>query len=122
MRGFLRSVVNAHDAGFARAASAVSGEVMTNPDLREAFRHSLIATVSGQVGTIVARAVERGELPTSTDVELMSWLPMAVLQHVRLAEEPRPDPREVVERIVAQFFTPTAPRRRKAAGRSAVTG
>lgn len=106
MRGFLRSVVRSHDAGFARAASAVSGEVLTNAALREAFRHSLIATVAERVATVVNRAIERGELPPDTDVEMLAIVPMAVLQHARLSGDPRPDPKAIVERIVDQFFTP----------------
>lgn len=120
MAVFLGALVRSHAAGFARAASAVSGEVLTNPELREAFRHSLIATVSQRVGVIVGRAVDRGELPAGTDVELLSLLPMAVLQHVRLSAEPRADPAAVVDRIVDQFYSPAAPGRlagRRAGGR-----
>jgi AcrR family transcriptional regulator len=113
MRRFLRALVLSHKTGFARAASALSGEAASNPELREAFRHSVIGTVSDRVRTIVGRAVERGELPETTDVELLSVLPMAVLQHIRLAQEPRPAPDKVVERIVEQFYTPVARTRRK---------
>lgn len=109
MRGFLRSLVRLHEAGFARAASAVSGEVLTNAALREAFRHSLIATVTARVATVVNRAIQRGELPPSTDVEMLAIVPMALLQQARLSADPRPDPKAVVERIVDQFFTPTNP-------------
>jgi AcrR family transcriptional regulator len=118
MLEFLGELVRSHEAGFARAASAVTGEVASNPELREAFRHSVIGTVSDRVQTIVGRAVERGELPATSDVELLSVLPMAVLQHVRLAQEPRPSAILVVERIVDQFYTPTAsPTRKPRAGR-----
>jgi len=109
VHGFLSAVVTSHEDGFARAASAVSGEIMTNPELRDAFRHSLISNVSDRVSTIVERAVQRGELSSGTDVELLSLLPMAVLQHVRLAQDPRPNPHAVVDRIVEQFFSPPAP-------------
>jgi AcrR family transcriptional regulator len=119
MQRYLRALVRSHAAGFARAASAVSGEVMTNPELREAFRHSLIATVSESVGLIVGRAVARGELAANTDVELLSLLPMAVLQHLRLSEEPRADPARMVDRIVDQFYSPVTSPRRRATGRPA---
>jgi AcrR family transcriptional regulator len=119
MRLFLRALVRSHEAGFALAASAVSGEVMTNPDLRDAFRHSLITTVSQRVAVIVGRAVARGELAANTDVEMLSLLPMAVLQHVRLADEPRADPAKVVDRIVDQFYSPDPSPRRKVTGRTA---
>jgi len=109
MRRFLRALVRAHATGFAQAASAVSGEVVHNPALREAFRNSVIATVADRVETIVVRAVDRGELSPDTDVELLSVLPMALLQHVRLTREPRPQPEAVVERVVEQFYSPASP-------------
>jgi AcrR family transcriptional regulator len=116
MGAFLRELVHSHEAGFARAASAVSGEVASNPDLREAFRYSVIGTVSDRVRTTVARAVERGEVPATSDVELLSVLPMALLQHVRSSQEPRPDPEKVVERIVEQFYPPDATSSRRPRG------
>jgi hypothetical protein len=57
------------------------------------------------VRTIVQRSVDRGELPATADVELMSVLPMALLQQLRLIQEQRPG-EEMVGRIVAQFYTP----------------
>ena len=105
LRSFLLAVVTSHEAGFAKAASAVSGEILTNPKLREAFRQSLVAAVSERVAVIVRRGVARGELAEDTDIELLAVLPMAILQHLRLAGEPRPDSAVVVERIIAQFFS-----------------
>jgi hypothetical protein len=61
------------------------------------------------VRTIVARAIDRGELPETSDVELLSVLPLAVLQHLSLEFERRPD-EAVVERIVDQFYTPASAR------------
>lgn len=111
MREFLTALVRSHDSGFARAASAVTGEVANNPALRGAFRHSVIGTVSDRVRTMVVRAVERGELGATSDVDLLAVLPMALLQQIRLSQEPRPDPQKVVERIVEEFYNP-APRGR----------
>ena len=105
---FLQALVRSHGAGFARAATAVSGEVAGNPELLEAFRHSVIGTVSDRLHAIVARAVDRGELPATSDIELLAVLPLAVLQHLRLARESRPTAADIVERIVDQFYTPTA--------------
>ncbi len=55
--------------------------------------------------TIVQRAVDRGELPPTADVELLSVLPMALLQRLRLIHDQRPG-EELADRIVAEFYTP----------------
>jgi AcrR family transcriptional regulator len=104
---FLRALVRSHGAGFVRAATAVSGEVASNPELLEAFRHDVIGTVVDRLRVIVARAVDRGELPETSDVDLLAVLPLALLQHQRLAREARPAA-DLVERIVDQFYTPAA--------------
>jgi AcrR family transcriptional regulator len=102
---FLRAVVRSHRAGFARAASAVSGEIESNPELRDAFRHSVVGTTTDRVRAILGRAVERGELPRTTDTDLLAMLPLAILQQAMRVAERRPAPEAIVERIVDQFFT-----------------
>jgi AcrR family transcriptional regulator len=102
---FLRALLRSRSAA-SRAVAAISGEVAINPELREAWRRGLAGTLMACVGTIVARAVDRGELPETSDVELLSVLPLALLQHLSLEHERRPDD-EVVARIVDQFYTPT---------------
>jgi hypothetical protein len=86
--------------------AAVSGEVASNSELREAWRRGLAGTLTACVRTIVVRAVDRGELDEASDVELLSVLPLAVLQHLSLEFDQRPDD-AVVARIVDQFYTPT---------------
>ena len=107
MLAFLRALLRSRGAA-SRAVAAVSGEVASNPELREAFHRGVAGALLASVRTIVERAVARGELPATTDVELLSVLPQAVLQHWKLAYERRPDD-EVVARIVDQFYTPAAP-------------
>jgi AcrR family transcriptional regulator len=104
MREFLRELMQPRSAA-AWALPAVAGEAMINPELREAFRRGVTPTLAGSVHAIVQRAVDRGELPASTDVELLSVLPAALLQQLRLVHERRPD-QQAVDRIVAQFYTP----------------
>jgi AcrR family transcriptional regulator len=107
MTAFLRNLVRPRDAG-TRALSAVAGEAASNPEMREAFRRGVSPTLADRVRVIVQRAVDRGELPVSTDVDLLSLLPQALLQQFRLTYEERPGA-DLAERIVAQFFTPGAP-------------
>ena len=102
---FLRALLRSR-SGASRAVSAISGEVESNPELRQAWRHGLAGTLTVCVRTIVERAVGRGELPPTSDVELLSMLPLALFQHWRLGHERDPDD-AVVARIVDQFYTPT---------------
>ena len=103
MREFLRQLVRPRSAA-AAALPAVAGEASINPEMREAFRRGVAPALVDSVRTIVQRAVDRGELPPTADVELLSVLPMALLQQLRLIHERRPG-EEVVGRIVAQFYT-----------------
>jgi AcrR family transcriptional regulator len=105
---FLRALLRSRSTA-SRAVSAISGEVESNPELRQAWRRGLAGKLTACVRTIVARAIDRGELPETSDVELLSVLPLAVLQHLSLEFERRPD-EAVVERIVDQFYTPASAR------------
>jgi AcrR family transcriptional regulator len=106
MREFLRHLVRPRSAAAEAALPAVAGEAASNPEMREAFRRGVAPTLVESVRAIVQRAVDRGDLPASTDVELLAVLPMALLQQLRLTEERRPD-EQMADRIVAQFYTPS---------------
>jgi AcrR family transcriptional regulator len=105
---FLRALLRTFSSA-SRAVAAVSGEIASNPELQQAWRKSLAGTLTGCVRTIVERAVERGELPAGSDVDLLSMLPLTLLQNWRLEHGQSPD-EAVVQRIVDQFYTPV-PRR-----------
>lgn len=107
MREFLRALLRTRSAA-SRAVAAVSGEIASNPELRKAWHRGHAGMLSACVSTIVARAVRRGELPASSDVELMSVLPLALLQYWRLEHDQQPDD-AVVERIVGQFYSSGLP-------------
>jgi AcrR family transcriptional regulator len=104
MREFLRQMVRPRSAA-AAALPAVAGEATNNPEIREAFRRGVTPALIESVRTILQRSADRGELPATADVELLSVLPMALLQQLRLIHEQRPG-EEMVSRIVAQFYTP----------------
>ena len=105
MRVFLGALLRSRAAA-SRALQAVSGEIASNPELRGAWHRGLAGMLTGCLRSIVARAVDRGELPAGTDVGLLSQLPLSLLQTWRLEHHQDPD-EVVVERIVAQFYTPT---------------
>lgn len=107
MLTFLRALLRTFSAS-AQALAAVSGEIRSNRELQDAWSRSLAATLAACLRVIVERAVGRGELPGATDVELLSSLPLTLLQSWRLQHGHNPDD-AAVQRIVDQFFTP-APR------------
>src|SRR5918912_333903 len=104
MLAFLRALLRGKSAA-QRALAAVTGEIASNPELQKAWRRSVAGTLSACVRVIVEHAIERGELPAASDVELLSMLPLPLLQNWRLEHEQGPDD-AVVERIVDQFYTP----------------
>jgi AcrR family transcriptional regulator len=105
----LREVARSHRAA-ERALAAVSSEIATNPELRHAFRRGVAGRLLSAVRVIVTRAVERGELPADTDVQLLSILPQALLHYLLQVDDRRPEGIEerIAERIARQFFTPAA--------------
>jgi AcrR family transcriptional regulator len=108
MHTFLRALVRSKTAA-QRAVAAVTGEIASNPELAKAWRQGLAGTLLACTRTIVERAIVRGELPAASDVDLLAMLPVTLLQNWRQVHDQGPDDR-VVERIVAQFFTPTPER------------
>ncbi len=104
MREFLRQLVRPRSAA-AAALPAVAGEAANNAEMRKAFRRGVTPALIDSVRTIVRRSVDRGELPATADVELLSVLPMALLQQLRLIHDRRPG-EEMISRIVTQFYTP----------------
>ena len=107
MLAFLKALLRAKSAA-QRAVAAVTGEIASNPELQKAWRRGVTGTLSSCLSVIVERAIERGELPANSDVELLSMLPLTLLQNWRLEHEQGPDD-AVVERIVDQFYTPATP-------------
>jgi AcrR family transcriptional regulator len=107
MRVFLAALLRSRSEA-SRALAAVSGEIATNPELRKAWHRGLAGMLTGCLRVIVDRAVTRGELPVDSDVELLSELPLSLLQNWRLEHRDQPSD-AVVERIVRQFYTPRPP-------------
>jgi AcrR family transcriptional regulator len=106
MLAFLRALLRGKAAA-QRALAAVTGEIASNPELQKAWRRSVAGTLSACVRVIVERAIGRGQLPAASDVELLSMLPLTLLQNWRLEHEHGPDD-AVIERIVDQFYTPAS--------------
>jgi AcrR family transcriptional regulator len=104
MRMFLRALLRTFGTA-SRAMAAVMGEVGSHPELRVAWRQGVAAALTDCAREIVERAVARGELPDTSDTELLSMLPITLLQNWRLEHGSSPDD-AAVERIVRQFYSP----------------
>src|SRR5262249_56134680 len=89
-RTFLRALLRTFGTA-SRAMAAVIGEVGSHPELRTAWRRGVAAALTDCVREIVERAVARRELPATRDVELLSMLPITLLQNWRLEDRPNAD-------------------------------
>ena len=102
MLAFLRALVQGKQDA-ARALAAVTGEIASNPELRTAWRAGVSGAVTGSIRIIIERALQREELPKDTDVELLTMLPLTLLQSWRLHHEHGPDDL-LIQRIADQFY------------------
>lgn len=109
--GRVRDDVLAFFANFARdrqrdvdVYDALTGAIESDHELAERCRDWLAAGLVDAFRTIVSRGVARGELPPSTDVELLAAVVPALVRYRRHTTGVGPDGR-FVERIVEQFFS-----------------
>lgn len=107
MHTFLRALLRSKSSA-QRAIAAVTGEIASNPELAHAWRQGVAGTLLACTREIVDRAMARGELPASSDADLLALLPVTLLQSWRQAHGQAPDD-ALVDRIVAQFFIPARP-------------
>jgi AcrR family transcriptional regulator len=84
---------------------AIRAAVMSEPELMARCRDVLLAHGAAAFQAMVERAVARGELPASTDVELMAEVAPALLLYHHQTTGQKPDA-AFMERIVRQFFSP----------------
>jgi AcrR family transcriptional regulator len=87
------------------AISAISGEALSNPRFGDAVRAAMAEPVLTDLRTIVERAIVRGELPASCDVNLLIAVVPALLSLQRLLSGQLAD-EAFARRIVDQFFSP----------------
>ena len=106
---FLRNMVRAREADL-EAYEALSAALGAHRELAERCKDTLVAKFSASFRTIVTRAVERGELPPGTDIELLADLAPALARYRRQVSGERLND-AFIDRLADQFFTPakTAP-------------
>jgi AcrR family transcriptional regulator len=88
-----------------KIAAAFIAERLRHPALAEGFQRQYIAERRSVMRQAVERAVARGELPASTDAELLADVGTALIWQ-RLFVTGAPLDEDLPQRIVAQFFRP----------------
>jgi AcrR family transcriptional regulator len=102
MLAYLRSIVRTRRTE-SEVLEAIGHEVAANAELGQALRQEILPVVSRPLATIIQRGIDRGELPPSTDMDLMMALVPALVHHRRMSTGQPPDER-FARRIVEQFF------------------
>ena len=115
---FLRTFVRSRTADM-ETYGALSTALTADPELKKRCRNTLLVNFSTSFRTIVTRAVDRGELPLDTDLELFADIVPALLRYRRQTTG-QPLEEAFIDRIADQFFTPT--RRTAMPARRAVAG
>ena len=85
------------------AYDAITGAVDSDHELAERCRQMLALGVGESFRVIVSRAVDRGELPPGTDVELLVDVVPALVRYRRQTTGLGPDA-DYIGRILRQFF------------------
>lgn len=116
MLGFLRAQVR-YRRDQSDAIAALTSEMLANRTLADAFCGQVNADRTAGFRTIIERAVQRGELPASTDVELLVALPFALVHYHRVLTGEPPD-EALAKRIADQFFSPVGLRSHSRASQS----
>jgi hypothetical protein len=86
------------------AYEALSAALAGDPELAKQCRDTLVARFSSSFRALVTRAVERGELPESTDIDLVADLAPALARYRRQTSGRHLD-EAFIHRVADQFFT-----------------
>lgn len=93
------------DPATAPVVGAIVAAMQQDPELREAFRESVIGWRKGEMARLIASGIERGELRPDVPVEFARELGQGVLWHrFLITGDPIDD--EVVVRIVDEIVWP----------------
>jgi hypothetical protein len=100
---FLSSMLRNRTADV-EAYEALSAALAGDPELAKQCRSTLVAKFSSSFRALVARAVERGELPEGTDIELVADIAPALVRYRRQTTGRHLD-EAFINRVADQFFT-----------------
>jgi hypothetical protein len=102
-----------------RVMQGLVSDLATDPNLAREFRARVVALRVGEVRRLVERGIERGDLRTDTDVELIHELLLGPVYY-RLLLSGAPLDERLAERVVDAVlpaFSPTAEPRRRVTAR-----
>jgi AcrR family transcriptional regulator len=102
LRSFLRGMADALAGIDGALMSAFTAERIRHPELGDAFDRQYVDDRRAHLRSIVQGGVDRGELPTTTDVELLAGVGPALLMHELVYN--RKFAPDLADRIVAQFL------------------
>ena len=83
-----------------------AAERVRNPELGAEFQRSVIGAKRAHIRSLIAAAIERGELPANTDVDITAEAGPALVWHHALNNLPLDD--DLPTRIVAMVLPPAA--------------
>jgi AcrR family transcriptional regulator len=103
LRSMLREVQHTFEGFEGRLFAVFTAERLRHPELAAAFDTRFISPRRAHLEFIIRRAVERGDLPADSDVELLTEVGPAIMLHqfVKGGGKLR---RNSADRIVRQFF------------------
>jgi AcrR family transcriptional regulator len=104
LRTFLRAMVNAFRGIDGALISAFTSERIRHPELAAEFDRQFVEQRRAHLRRIVKGAVDRGDLPATTDVELVANVGPALLLH-ELVFGGRMLRSDLADRIVDQFLS-----------------
>jgi AcrR family transcriptional regulator len=99
----LRDMQRTFEGGEGELFAVFTAERLRHPDLAAAFDNRFVSPRRAHLEMLVRRAVERGDLPADTDVELLSQVGPAILLH-QFGKGGGTLKRDLADRIVRQFF------------------
>jgi AcrR family transcriptional regulator len=94
----LRPLLNKLKSEHGKVLITLMTERLRNPDLAEEFERSVIGAKRAHVRRLIGSAIERGDLPVDTDVELVAEAGPGIIWHYALYRLPMPD--DLPERII----------------------
>jgi AcrR family transcriptional regulator len=102
LRTFLRAMADAFNGIDGALMTAFTAEQMRHPELAATFERQFVEDRRTHLRRIVQNAVDRGDLPANTDVELVAGVGPALLKHEFVyGRKFGPD---LADRIVDQFL------------------
>jgi AcrR family transcriptional regulator len=104
LASMLRPLVTKLKSGHGDVLITLMTERLRNPDLNEEFERSVIGAKRAHTRSLLRSAVERGDLPGDTDIDVVAEAGAGIIWHHALHGLPLPD--DLPERIVAIVLPP----------------